>query len=200
MFRGSLAAMASEKRHQGFVRRFLRARGGAVAVEFAFVAFPFVLLLFGLLELALVFIVSMTLETATGDAARMIRTGEFQTSGATGKSDFQKLVCDRMMWLQSGCAGRLTVDVQTFAVDDFKSMSDSGVQDPENFNKGATCFSPGGPADVVMVRTYFEWPLFTPLLNDALVNMGDGKRLISAFASFRNEPYSNASPTGARCN
>jgi Flp pilus assembly protein TadG len=191
--------MASENGHHGFVGRFLRARRGAVAVEFAFVAFPFLLLLFGILELALVFIVSMTLETATGDAARMIRTGEFQSSGATGKADFQKLVCDRMMWLQSGCAGRLTVDVQTFAVDDFKSMSENDGQDAANFNKVATCFSPGGPADVVMVRTYYEWPLFTPLLNDALVNMGNGKRLISAIASFRNEPYSNASPVGSKC-
>src|SRR5262245_45049223 len=146
MLRGSLAAMASEEKDQCLARRFLHARGGAVAVEFAFVAFPFLLLLFGLLELALVFIVSMTLETATGDAARMIRTGEFQSGGSTGKSDFQKLVCDRMMWLKSGCAGKLTVDVQTFAIDDFKSMSDSGVQDPANFNKATTCFSPGGPA------------------------------------------------------
>jgi Flp pilus assembly protein TadG len=144
--------------------------------------------------------VSMTLQTATSDAARAIRTGEFQTSGATGKTDFQKMVCDRMMWLKSNCAGKLSVDVETFAVDDFQAMANSAMPDPGKFDKNTTCFSPGGPADVVMVRTYYEWKLFTPLLNDALVNAGNGKRLINSVVSFRNEPYGNNAQVGAKCN
>jgi len=76
MLRGSFAAMAPGRPRSQFIRRFARAQRGAMAVEFAIVAFPFLLLLFGIVELALVFIVSMTLETATGDAARMIRTGK----------------------------------------------------------------------------------------------------------------------------
>ena len=191
--------MAYATRRTQFLRRFARARRGAVAVEFAFVAFPFLLLLFGTLELALVLMVSMTLETATSDAARAIRTGEFQTSGATGKNDFQKMVCDRMSWLQSDCTGKLTVDVETFAVDDFQSMANSATRDPKTFDKNTTCFSPGGPADVVMVRTYYEWTIFTPLLNDALVNAGNGKRLVNSVMSFRNEPYNSSPSVGAKC-
>lgn len=191
--------MAYVTRHTQFFHRFAHACRGAVAVEFAFVAFPFLLLLFGMLELALVLMVSMTLETATGDAARAIRTGEFQTSGATGKADFQKLVCDHMMWLKTGCAGKLTVDVETFALNDFQSMANSSTRNPATFDPTTTCFSPGGPADVVMVRTYYEWTLFTPLLNGALINAGTNKRLINSVVSFRNEPYGNASSVGARC-
>jgi len=199
MLRGSFAAMAPGRSHSNFIRRFARAQRGAMAVEFAIVAFPFLLLLFGIVELALVFIVSMTLETATGDAARMIRTGEFQSGGSTSKTDFQTLVCSKMSWLSTGCAGKLTVDVKTFAIDDFTAMSTSGTQNPLTFNPAVTCFSPGGPTDVVLVRTYFEWPLFTPLLNHALVNMGNGKRLVTAVAAFRNEPYNSTAPVGAGC-
>lgn len=51
------------------------------------------------------------------------------------------------------------------------------------------------------MRTYYEWTVFTPLLNAALVNMGTGtgKRLISTVATFRNEPYGAQNPVGAAC-
>nr|QQZ50148.1 hypothetical protein JKL49_27005 [Phenylobacterium glaciei] len=51
------------------------------------------------------------------------------------------------------------------------------------------------------MRTYYEWDVFTPLLDKALVNMGtsSNKRLISTVATFRNEPYSTATPVGAKC-
>ena len=52
------------------------------------------------------------------------------------------------------------------------------------------------------MRTYYEWDLYTPLLNVGLQNMGasSNKRLISSATSFRNEPYSTQSPVGAKCN
>lgn len=192
--------MARGGTRRSTMRRFARAKRGAVAVEFAFVAFPFLLLLFGIVELALVFVVSTTIEGATESAARRIRTGEFQTSGATSKDNFRDLVCARMSWLSGGCAGALIVDVQTFAVDDYQGMANDAPQNPNAFDPGATCFSPGGPGDVVLVRVYYPWTLFTPLLNDALQNMGDGKRLVSAVAAFRNEPYNSDPQVGAKCN
>jgi Flp pilus assembly protein TadG len=185
--------MAFEKRHNPFIRRFVRAKKGAVAVEFAFVALPFIALLMALFELAMVFIVNLTLESATSEAARQIRTGEFQTSAGNSKADFENLVCSNMMWLRPTCAGRMSVDVETFAIDDFQGLANNGTPDTE------TCFAPGNPGDVVMVRTFFEWPLFTPILNHSLVNMGDKKRLMNSVVSFRNEPLNNNDPTGAQC-
>jgi hypothetical protein len=49
------------------------------------------------------------------------------------------------------------------------------------------------------VRAYFTWPLFAPLLNQVLDNMGNGKRLLSSATAFRNEPYNDTLPTGAAC-
>jgi Flp pilus assembly protein TadG len=193
--------MARVSPRHAFLHRFARARRGAVAVEFAFVIFPFLLLLFGIVELALVFTVSTTLEAATESAARRIRTGEFQTGASTSKVDFRDLVCQRMSWLQASCASTLIVDVRTFAVDDFTSLAANTPQPGSTFDPNTTCFSPGKPTDLVLVRTYFPWKLFTPLLNAGLQNMGAGssKRLISAVATFRNEPYSNDAAQGAKC-
>ena len=179
------------------LRDFARARQGATAVEFAFIAGPLLMLLFGILELALVFMMSTALEAATTDAARTIRTGEMQTSGAASKEGFAEAVCDRMSWLGPSCDDNLYVDVRTY--NDFTSLKDDPAQGGNAFDENNTCWSPGGPADIVLVRTYYSWPIFTPLISNALVNSGTDKRLLTAVDAFRNEPYSDQPPTGAGC-
>jgi Flp pilus assembly protein TadG len=181
------------------LERFAAAERGAVAVEFAMIALPFMVLLFGIFELGMVFLVSVTLQSATDAAARDIRTGRFQSSGAATKADFKNLVCNNMSWLTGICQTKLTVDVQTFA--SFNNLDATGQVDPTTFNPNATCWSSGTAGDIVLVRTFFQWDVFTPLLDASLVNMGNGsnKRLISTAVSFRNEPWSTAIPTGAAC-
>lgn len=181
------------------LRRFVRAQRGATAVEFAIIALPFLVLLFGIIELGMVFLVSTTLSNATDAAARQIRTGEFQTSGSSSKVDFKTLVCAKMTWLQQSCGSNLAVDVQTFNT--FQDLSTTGPTNAQTFNPNTTCFTTGNPGDIVLVRTYYTWTIFTPLLNAALVNMGNGsgKRLINATTSFRNEPWSSQNPQGAKC-
>jgi len=137
-----------------FVRRFADARRGAVAVEFAFVAFPFILLLFGILELALVFIVTTTLESATESAGRKIRTGEFQTGASHTKKDFRDSVCARMTWLSTPCQDNLYIDVRTFAANDFAGMS-------KRCNRGRNRSPSGRSAFCLMNRPCFR-PRFLP--------------------------------------
>ena len=186
-------------RARRFAGCFARAERGATAVEFALIALPFFILMFGLMELTVVLLASTTLETATEIAARQIRTGEFQVSAANTKAGFKTLVCNKMSWLQPKCAADLFVDVQTFS--NFAALAVNAPVSGINFDPAATCFSPGEPTDIVLVRTYFRWRLFTPLLNNALETMGSGSgmRLISSATAFRNEPYSENLPVGAKC-
>ena len=178
-------------------KRFLRARRGATAVEFAMIAGPLLMLIFGILELALVFMVSTTLETATAQAARPIRPGELQASGASRADQFKKAVCDRMSWLGSTCLANLYVDVRTYS--DFTSLRDDPSLGAKSMDPDSTCWSPGGPTDIVLVRTYYVWRIFTPLISRALVNAGGDRRLVTAVEAFRNEPYSDAPAKGASC-
>jgi Flp pilus assembly protein TadG len=180
-----------------FAARFGRAERGATAVEFALISLPLIGLILGTLELALILLVVTTLETATEAASRQIRTGEFQTGSGATRGDFKALVCGRMRWLSGQCNANLTVTAQVF--NDFGTMAGTPPMTGHNFVPNGGCFATGAPSDIVLVRAYFTWPLFAPLLNQVLDNMGDGKRLLSSATAFRNEPYSDTLPTGAAC-
>ncbi|MCC7266816.1 MAG: pilus assembly protein [Caulobacteraceae bacterium] len=177
----------------GIWRRFRRAESGSTAVEFGLVALPFFLLVWAIIELGMVFFVDVTLDNAVGRMARQIRTGEFQSEGGTAET-FKAAICSRMLWLQAGCASALKVDVRTFEL--FEDVKDApptttdpaGGADPE-FNEANSCFQPGGPTNIVLVRAFYEWTLYTPLLNSSLVNLGNNKRLLTSVTVFRNEPY-----------
>lgn len=180
-----------------FAARFGRAERGATAVEFALISLPLVALILGTLELAMILLVVTTLETATEGASRTIRTGEFQTGAANARSDFKALVCGGMSWLQGQCAANLTVTSQVF--NDFGTMAGTPPMTGATFVANGGCFATGQPTDIVLVRAYFTWPLFAPLLNQVLDNMGDGRRLLSSATAFRNEPYNDNPPQGAAC-
>ena len=77
---------------------------GFTAVEFAIVAMPFLLLLFGIISVCLYFFTNFTIENASWQAARAIRTGQLQQAqgayaGMTTNEDrtkaFKKALCDK---------------------------------------------------------------------------------------------------------
>lgn len=180
-------------------RSFAHERRGSTAVEFAVIAIPFMTLLFGVIELALMLLVSSTVDTAVQFAARNVRTGEFQTTGSVSANDFKGLVCRNMNWLEDDCMTRLTVESQTF--NNYNDLANSQFAATETFNPAdARCWSVGAPKDVVLMRVYYRWDLITPLLNDSLANSTDNKRLIVSSSAFRNEPYDpNQEKVGAKC-
>jgi Flp pilus assembly protein TadG len=182
-----------------FAARFARAERGATAVEFGLISLPVLAMVFGLIELALIFLVATTLDQATQAAARQIRTGEFQNSGAVTPAGFKALVCANMTWLQSRCASDLSLDVRTYG--SYAALAAAPPVNGPTFNPANNCFQPGQPADIVLVRAYFQWDLVTPLLNAAMQNMGggSGKRLITSTTAFRNEPFNDNPPVGAAC-
>src|SRR5687768_15437920 len=94
------------------VRRFARNRGGAAAIEFAIVAAPFFALLFAIMETALVFFAGQVLESAVGDAARMIMTGQAQKEGFS-EARFKQEICDRAGGMFD-CSSGVAVDVRTY--------------------------------------------------------------------------------------
>jgi len=168
------------------------------AVEFALVSLPLFALIMGTVELAMVILVTTSLDTATETASRMIRTGEFQSSAQNTRADFKALVCGRMSWLSAQCGANLIVEVQVF--NDFQTLAANQPVAAANFRNGtpATCFSTGQPGDIVLARAYYSWPLVAPLLT-FMDNVGNGRRLITFATAFRNEPYNNNPPGGAAC-
>ena len=66
----------AERHALRFAKRFTRNEDGATAIEFAIVALPFFALLFGILELAVVFFINSALVQATAEAGRVLRVDD----------------------------------------------------------------------------------------------------------------------------
>jgi Flp pilus assembly protein TadG len=167
------------------LRRFRRNRRGSAAVEFALVAPVFFALLFAIIETAIVFFAGQVLETVTQDSARMIMTGQAQTGGYT-QGQFKDYVCGRINVLFD-CVNGIYVDVQSYPA--FTNVS---ITDPINGSNNfipTMQYSPGGPGDIVVVRLFYQWPLFVTGLGYNIANLSGSKRLLAATAAFRNEPY-----------
>ena len=124
------------------------------------------------------------------EAARQVRTGQLQIAGGS-QADFETVICDYAEPIID-CASGLYVDVRTF--DDF---GDTNFEDPLNGGEVANNFqfNPGVDGDVILVRAFYVWNIKTPIMGAFLANMNDDRRLLSASAAFRNEPFGNQLPT-----
>jgi Flp pilus assembly protein TadG len=204
----SHAIRAASRRVLGRITaRFCKDKAGATAVEFGLVLAPFAMLLFAIIETAIVFFTGQALQTAVTDASRLIMTGQAQStnvpdgSGGTrkyGLGEFKGDVCNRFPVI-TNCTGTLMLDVRTYT-----SFSSATVATPTKVVDGKTevdtaqlsSWTPGTAGDIVVVRAVIEYPVIVPILSFLgsnldlkLSNLGNGKRLIMGSAAFRNEPF-----------
>ena len=167
------------------LNRFRRNRRGSTVVEFALVAPMFIALLFAIIETAFMFFASQVLETAVQDSARLIQTCQAQ-SGSYTAAQFKTDVCSRVTTMFN-CVGGLTVDVQSYP-----SFGSVNVANPIDASKNFTNpnnYKPGGPGDIVVVRLFYQWPIIVTKFHYDISNLSGSKRLLSATASFQNEPF-----------
>ena len=83
--------------------------------------------------------------------------------------------------------GGVSVDVQSYSA--FTSVV---ITDPIDASKNFTNnmqYNPGNAGDIVVVRAFYQWPLFVTGLGYNISNLTGSKRLLTATAAFRNEPY-----------
>jgi Flp pilus assembly protein TadG len=167
------------------LRRFRRNRRGSAVVEFALVAPVFFALLFAIIETAIIFFAGQVLETVTQDSARMIMTGQAQ-SASFSQAQFKTNVCGRISVLFD-CANGIYVDVQSYP-----AFGNVTITDPIDASKNFVAnmnYNPGKQGDIVVVRLFYQWPLFVTGLGYNVSNLSGSKRLLTATAAFQNEPY-----------
>jgi Flp pilus assembly pilin Flp len=169
----------------GRFRRFGRDENGAIAVEFAIVATPFIALMFAILETALVFFGGQLLESAISNSARLIRTGQAQQQGFTAEQ-FKDSVCSQVMSVFD-CYGGLVLDVRKYAT--FDSVNLGMPLDEDGNLIVDEEYQPGKGGEIVVVRAFYKWTTFSRLLGLDLTNMSGGYRLLASTAAFKNEPF-----------
>jgi Flp pilus assembly protein TadG len=159
--------------------RLLGDRAGATAVEFALLSIPFFALLFGILELGLVFLLSVSLTNATANEARQIRVGSLEAAGVGATTSngnqldvpaFKAAICNQIALVPtSTCLGQLQVDVRT--LNSFQQSPPASPVSGSTFNTSNLCFYSGSAGSIVEVRTYYLWSLLDPILLAPLANL-----------------------------
>jgi Flp pilus assembly protein TadG len=179
--------MKSRQSLHSAAAKLLQARDGAAAVEFGLVAAPFLALVFAIIETSIVFFAGQALETAVADSARLIMTGQAQSQSFDATA-FKNAVCTKIYGLFD-CQNGVYVDVRTFS--SFANVTMPSPVDANGNFQNNFSYQPGGPGDIVVVRLFYQYPVYVSLLGFNLSNVNGGKRLLAATAAFRNEPYSN---------
>jgi Flp pilus assembly protein TadG len=106
---------------------------------------------------------------------------------------FRSQVCNQVSVLLQNCGkdvngnSDLQFDVRAYP-GGFTGATNSSPLNGGNL-PNMTTFTTGNPCDVVLVRAFYKWPVFTPGLSYLLANMAGSYHLLATAAAFRNEPY-----------
>lgn len=174
-------------------------QGGATAVEFALLGLPFAALLFGIVEISVLFFMSSTVHHAVAEVSRDIRTGEFQSTGG-GATEFKAAVCSAMSTV--GNCSNLRVDVVSSATGKFSSLNlpvspvacsgtPAEVEACEATDPvmPADDYNATNSSDVVIVRVQYVHHLSIPNELTKLANAAGNTHVITATTAFKNEPF-----------
>lgn len=184
-------------------RRFLRLlrqdQKGTTAIEFALLGIPFAALLFGIVEISVLFFMSSTVHHAVAEVAREIRTGEFQSTGG-GADEFKVAICAAMSTV--GDCDNLRVDVISSATGQFSSLilpvspttctgSPAAIEACEAADPvmPADDYNDTSSGDVVIVRVQYVHHLSVPNELTRLANAAGNTHVITATTAFKNEPF-----------
>lgn len=167
------------------IRRFGANRTGSAAIQFAMVAPLFFALLFAIIEVSMVFFATQILETGTQDTARLLLTHQAQDQSMTATQVHDDL-CNRVKVLMT-CSG-VYVDVRSYPAGTaftVPQLFDAAGNATNNFTYQVPA---ANSSSIVVVRSFYKWPLFVTNLGFSLANIGTDKRLLSSTTAFRVEP------------
>ncbi|MBO3758595.1 TadE/TadG family type IV pilus assembly protein [Ciceribacter sp. L1K22] len=194
-------------RNRRILRRLIRSRDGAAAIEFAILAIPYFMIIFAIIETFVAFSAEQLLSHATNQMARQIRTGEI-TFGLGRDTDmtetqFRSAFCDEIS-IMMRCSEteineprQLYLDVRTFTAFSTIPIGVPKVSGDafSDLDTSSFSFSPGGPGSINMVRAFYRWQVTADLIRPLITTIrpADGSMptdfLIVATTTFQNENY-----------
>ncbi|MGH1398070.1 MAG: TadE/TadG family type IV pilus assembly protein [Alphaproteobacteria bacterium] len=161
-----------------------RSEDGVTAIEFSLVALPFFMLLFGILEIAILFMSASLLEGAAGSSSRLIRTGQLQQGGGDQAALFREAVCEYAVAL-------IPCDDVVIEVQEMDSFADFAAMAPEYDEDGvlvSSGFDAGGSDSRVMVRVGYQYEMMTPFIGPLIAGSDNALQFLSTII-LQNEPY-----------
>jgi Flp pilus assembly protein TadG len=185
---------ALSARARAILEGFGRENHGAVAVEFAMIAVPFIALLLAIMQTAVVLFAAQALESATETAARQIMTGQAQSANLSA-TQFRSLVCPTSG--SSNTALPKLIDCSKLVIDVRVASSFSSADTSKTIftTPSQAQFSPGGPNTINVVRVMYQLPPYLSILGGTSnifgVSSSATKNVIMGTAVFQTEPYAS---------
>ncbi|QKC85882.1 TadE/TadG family type IV pilus assembly protein [Mesorhizobium sp. NZP2077] len=180
----------------GFLKRFVRNRRGSTAIEFAILALPFALLVFGILESCISFAGQEVMANITDDVARQLRTGQLRPADVAG-TKLTTLICGKLQIIVStDCPSQLLVDLREYptfadaATAGFK-IQNGDVVLMQGTNSQTFANTPGLAESKNMLRVFYKWPVVTDLMAKSMANLNGGRTLHFSSVTWQNEPFDN---------
>lgn len=183
------------------MRNLWRNREGSAALEFGLVATPFVILIFGIIEFAIILFLNASLEAGVINASRYAVTGS-TTPGITreekvvevlnrygfGLVDIQQSNLLTLIYPNFASIGQPEpfVDANANTVYDpgetFTDVNGNAQWDADMGLAGL-----GGAGDIVVYTVDYTWGLLTGMMHPFI-----GDMTLTSSVAVRNEPYGNS--------
>jgi hypothetical protein len=142
----------------------------------------------------MVFFAGQYLESGIQDSGRQLYTHQLQDSGlstANQEVAFKADLCSRVQVLMT-CP--IDIDVEFYQADMAITITDP-IDGSGNYDNSNLTFAlpPKNSSATVVVRGFYQWPLFVTGLGYNIANIASGtshsKRLLAATTAFHVEPY-----------
>lgn len=160
---------------------------GSVAVEFAMLAIPFFMMIMGIIEVGLFFGSAVVLEGAATEGARLIRTGQAQTSGDPVGA-FEDILCQKA-GVMIDCS-KIQYEVINIPDRKFTSVQNYQPTYDEDGNLISAGFDAGESNDIILVRIAYRYEFLTPLLGRLMETTDStNSAFLMSNVVIMNEPY-----------
>jgi len=160
---------------------------GATAIEFALLAIPYVFLMVGIIELAIMFAAGTMMEGATSSAARMIRTGQIQ-QGASDESGREAAFRQAFCNFATALIRCEDVVIEARQLTNFSDAGSEGADYDEEGNMESSGFETGDSNDKVLIRTFYRYEFMTPFIG-RLLGGEDSAFDFTSTIILQTEPY-----------
>lgn len=155
---------------RGRHRSFFRSQEGATTTEFVILAPLFLLMLFAIIEIAMISLSRTTVRANMAEVGRDVRTGLAQ---CITEQELAERVCRKTLF--ANCVENVEI-----------SQSILGGARSRNARNVAAADA----GDVVLMNASYPWPVLTPILTPLLGDQNGEMTLSSSFI-FKNEPFND---------
>ena len=147
-------------------------------------AAPFLLIVFAIFETTAVFIGEMNLDQAVVKTSRFLMTGQLAGDGLS-EDALRKQVCTEISYMLN-CD---LISIELHAYSNFSEIPTSAPVRDGQLDKSGFSVDAVTPGQIMELRAFYEWPLYTDIFGKLLSDLNGGKRLITSTAVFKTEPF-----------